>query len=90
MNSLMIVRRPLCQTVRQNTIQQTPTRLASQESNIVQQVKKPRKVYKEMRKVNPSDDILSPAQWKYMRVRVSNLITSEQESISASDHDSTY
>ena len=30
--------------------------------------KKPRKTYKVMRKVNPTEDILSPEQWKHMRV----------------------
>ena len=34
--------------------------------------KKPRKTYKVMRKVNPTEDILSPEQWKHMRVSFHN------------------
>ena len=41
------------------------TRLASE----VEPKTKPRKTYKVMRKVNPAEQVLSPEQWKHMRVR---------------------
>jgi len=60
---------------RLNFIQPVPSKLLTQvrwesrvpSENLAIPEKKPRKTYKVMRKVNPTEDILSPEQWKHMR-----------------------